>query len=231
LPNFGPVVSLRLETQPEHPFSAFNLNTPDKEQIRIEQKRGLLLLGRVGARWQNRTNAAEFGGQYGREFRALRGYHFENPDGNDPECLVNAAQTLTDCIAAKSLPAAGMILPTSTPSALLEGRPRAGIYFNHIFSFPIWSKMKYEAKQDADFFFVKFHEDTTIDTRFRYNSKNSLLFTIWPNFSIGPTMELFMYQNKVNGNFLFQRQFGIVTKINFDIINRREKKSQVKSRE
>jgi hypothetical protein len=40
-----------------------------------------------------------------------------------------------------------------------------------------------------------------------------------------------MYQNKVNGNFLFQRQFGIVTKINFDIINRREKKSQVKSRE
>ena len=231
LPNFGPVVSLRLETQPEHPFSAFNLNTPDKEQIRIEQKRGLLLLGRVGVRWQNRTNAAEFGGQYGREFRALRGYHFENPDDNDPECLVNAAQTLSDCIAAKSLPAAGMILPTSTPSALLEGRPRAGIYFNHIFSFPIWSKMKYEAKQDADFFFVKFHEDTTIDTRFRYNSKNSLLFTIWPNFSIGPTMELFMYQNKVNGNFLFQRQFGIVTKINFDIINRREKKSQVKSRE
>ena len=91
--------------------------------------------------------------------------------------------------------------------------------------------MKYEAKQDADFFFVKFHEDTTIDTRFRYNSKNSLLFTIWPNFSIGPMMELFMYQNKVNGNFLFQRQFGVVTKISFDIINRREKKAQVISRE
>jgi hypothetical protein len=54
---------------------------------------------------------------------------------------------------------------------------------------------------------------------------------IWPNFSIGPTLELFMYQNKVNRNFLFQRTLGIETKLSFDIFNRREKKSQVIARE
>jgi hypothetical protein len=231
LPNLGAVLSVHAETQAEEPFSAFNLNTDAKEQIRITQKRGRLLLARLGLRWQNRNNAAEIGAQFGREFRALRGYHFENPGDNDPECLVNSTQTLGDCIAEKSKPAAGLILPTSTPTALLQGRPRAGIYWNHKFSFPLWSKMKYEVTQDADFFFVKFHRDTSIDTRFRYNSKNSLAFMIWPNFSIGPTLELLMYQNKDKGNFLFQRTLGIEMKFNFDILNRREKGAQVRGRE
>jgi hypothetical protein len=50
---------------------------------------------------------------------------------------------------------------------------------------------------------------------------------IWKNFSIGPALDLFMYQNKVNRNFLFQRSFGIETNISFDIFNRREKKAQI----
>jgi hypothetical protein len=85
--------------------------------------------------------------------------------------------------------------------------------------------------QDADFFFVKFDRDTTIDTRFRYNSKNRLSFMIWPNFSIGPALDLFMYQNKVNRNFLFQRTLGVEMKLYFDVFNRREKKAQVIARE
>ena len=231
LPNFGPVFSVHGETQLEQPFSAFNLNTDEAEQVRIPQKRGALLLGRLGFRWQNRTNTAEAGVQFGREFRALRGFHFDNPDGNDQECLVSSAQTLDDCIAFKSGPLERSITANSSPSALLQARPRAGIYWNHRFSFPIGSKIKYEATQDADYFFVRFHQDTSIDTRFRYNSKNSLRFMIWSNFSIGPALELFIYQNKVNGDFLFQRTLGIETTLNFDVFNRREKKSQIISRE
>ena len=231
LPNLAAVFSLHGETQLERPFSAFNLNTEAQEQIRIPQKRGALLLARIGVSWKNRTNVAEVGVQYGREFRALRGYRFDNEGDNDPECLVNATQTLEACINEKSGAEVGTITANSTPSALLEGRPRAGIYWNHTFSFPLWSKVKYEVTQDADFFFVKFHEDTSIDTRFRFNSKNSLRFMIWPNFSIGPVMDLFMYQNKLNRNFLFQRTFGIETKLNFDVFNRREKKAQIISRE
>lgn len=231
LPNFGPVFSVHGETQLERPFSVFTLNTEAEEQVRIPQKRGALLLGRLGFRWQNRTNTAEVGAQFGREFRALRGFHFDNPDGNDQECLVNSTQTLDDCIAFKSGPLERSITANSTPSALLQGRPRAGIYWNHTFSFPIGSKIKYEATQDADYFFVRFHQDTSIDTRFRYNSKNSLRFMIWSNFSIGPALELLIYQNKINGDFLFQRTLGIETTLNFDVFNRREKKAQIISRE
>ena len=230
-PNIGAVFSVHGETQLEAPFSAFNLNTPDEEQVRITQKRGALVLGRLGFRWQNRTNAFEIGGQGGREFRALRGYHFENPGDNDVDCLVSSAQTLTACIDENSKPPAGLITANSAPSALLQGRPRAGMYWTHNLSFPLGSRMKYELTQDADFFFVNFHRDTSIDTRFRYNSKNRLSFMIWPNFSIGPTLELFMYQNKVNRNFLFQRTLGIETKFTFDIFNRREKKAQIIARE
>jgi len=230
-PNTGVVFSLHGETQLEAPFSAFNLNTPEAEQIRITQKRGALALGRLGFRWENRTNTFEIGGQGGREFRALRGYHFENPGDDDVECLVNSAQTLSACINDKSESPNGLITANSIPTALLQARPRAGMYWNHTLSFPLGSRMKYELTQDADFFFVNFHLDTTIDTRFRYNSKNRLSFLIWPNFSIGPTLELFMYQNKVNRNFLFQRTLGIETKLNFDIFNRREKKAQVIARE
>ncbi|HEX3250247.1 MAG TPA: hypothetical protein VHS05_12525 [Pyrinomonadaceae bacterium] len=231
LPNIGAVFSVHGETQIEQPFSAFNLNTDEAEQIRITQKRGALVLGRVGFRWENRTNTLELGVQAGKELRGLRGYHFENPDDNDIDCLVNSAQTLSKCIEVNSKPPAGLITPNSIPSALLQSRPRAGIYWSHSLSFPLGSKLKYEVTQDADFFFVKFDRDTTIDTRFRYNSKNRLSFMIWPNFSIGPTLDLFMYQNKVNRNFLFQRTLGIETKLFFDIFNRREKKAQVIARE
>ena len=51
---------------------------------------------------------------------------------------------------------------------------------------------------------------------------------VWPNFSIGPTLDLLMFQNKINRNFFFQRQIGFETKLTFDIFNRREKGVQVK---
>jgi hypothetical protein len=225
LPNIGAVFSVHGETQLEQPFSAFNLNTDAAEQIRIQQKRGRLVLGRLGFRWENRKNTFEIGGQAGREFRALAGYHFENP-GADVDCLVTFNQTLSACIKANSKPP-GLITATSIPTAILQGRPRAGLYWSHNFSFPLGSKLKYEVTQDADWFFVKFHRDTPIDTRFRYNSKNRLSFQIWPNFSIGPALDLFIYENKRNRNFLFQRTLGIETKLNFDIFNRREKGAQV----
>ena len=227
LPNTGAVFSVHGETQLEAPFSAFKLNTDAAEQIRITQKRGLLVLGRLGFRWQNRTNTFEIGGEAGREFRALSGYHFENPGDNDFDCSVGSAQTLSACINANSKQPGGRIVATSIPTAVLQGRPRAGMYWSHSFSFPLGSKLKYEVTQDADLFFVKFHRDTSIDTRFRYNSKNRLSFQIWPNFSIGPALDLFVYENKRNRNFLFQRTLGIETKLNFDIFNRREKGAQV----
>jgi hypothetical protein len=217
------------ETQLQQPFYTFTLGTPNGDPKRIDQGRGLLLLGRLGMRWQNKVNSLEVGGQFGREMKALRGYRFEN-QGVVVECLVSSSQPLSDCIKVNSTPPGGVITVDSNTTALLQGRPRAGIYWNHAFSIPFSAKVKYEVTQDADFFFVNFSRDTTIDTRFRYQSKNRLSLLVWKNFSIGPTLDLLLYQNKVNRSFLFQRQFGFETKLSFDIFNRREKGAQIKQK-
>jgi hypothetical protein len=243
LPNAGVVFSMRAETQLERPFSSFALSTKNEEgnpdEIRIPQKRSLLLLGRVGMRWQSKSNSFEIGGQYGRELRALRGYRFDNPGGSPFECLVESGRPLGKCIEDNST-LAGPISVNSIPNALIQGRPRAGIYWNHAFSIPISSKLKYEVTQDADYFFVNFADSSTIDTRFRFNGKNSIQWAIWPNFSIGPTLEILMFRNQkefspvlqetIGGKFLFQRTIGIEAKINFDIFNRREKLAQIIAR-
>jgi hypothetical protein len=241
LPNAGVVLSAHAETQLERPFSSFQLNTGnDEDQIRIFRKRSLTLLARIGMRWQSRSNSFEIGGQWGREMRALKGYRFDNPDGSSFECLVASGRTLGKCIDDNSEPPDDPITMNSVGNALIQGRPRAGIYWNHAFSIPFGPKLKYEVTQDADFFFVTFARNTTVDTRFRYNAKNSVKWTIWPNFSIGPTLELLMFQNhkgfdpvlqeQTGRKFLFQRTFGIEAKVNFDIFNRREKLAQIISR-
>ncbi len=227
LPNLGAVLSVHGETQLQQPFSIFKLSTAADDQRRINQPRSLLMLGRVGMRWQSKSNMVEVGGQLGRELRALKGYRFEGPAGTF-ECLADSAQTIGDCISTNSKPPGGVITADSTATALVQGRPRAGIYWSHTLSIPIIDRLKYEVTQDADFFFVNFHNDTSIDTRFRYSSTNRLSLMVWPNFSIGPTLDILMFQNKRNRNFLFQRQFGFETKLNFDIFNRREKYVQIK---
>lgn len=226
LPNLGTVFSVHGETQLQQPFSTFQLSTSPDDQRRINQPRSLIMLGRVGMRWQNKSNTAEIGGQFGRELRALRGYRFESAAGS-VECLADSSQTLGDCISTNSK-APGFITMDATATALVQGRPRAGIYWSHTLSIPLGDRLKYEVTQDADYFFVKFHNDTSIDTKFRYSSTNRLSFMFWPNFSIGPTLDLLMFQNKRNEKFLFQRQIGFETKLNFDIFNRREKSVQLK---
>ncbi len=228
LPNLGINLSLYTETQLQRPYSVFSLASGDP--LRITQGRSLAVLPRLGIRWQNTVNAFELGAQYGREINALEGYRF-NTEGVVVECAANSQQTFSDCIAENSDPDnGGSITKDSEVTPLLADRPRAGLYWktNFAFELPFTSKVKYEMEQTGDFFFVNFGRDTTVDTRFRNISKHRLSFIIWPSVSIGPTLDLLMFQNKINKDFLFQRQFGIETKISFDLFNRREKDVQLK---
>ena len=93
--------------------------------------------------------------------------------------------------------------------------------------------MKYELNQEesqeADFFF-NFHADNASDTKFLDRSKHSLKFAIWPSFSIGPTLRLLLYQNKVNRDFLFQKQLGFEANFTFNLFNGREKVVQLRQK-
>jgi hypothetical protein len=215
--------SLHSEMPFQQPFTNFKLGTGDT--LKVTQDRGLLLLPRVGLRWQNSVNSFEVGTQAGREVDALSGYRFET-QGVVVECLPNSAETFADCIKRLSTSPETSITKDSMHSAILANRPRVGLYWKFNLSIPFGTKVKYELKQEADVFF-NFSGDNATDTRYRDVSNNSLKFFVWPNFSIGPTLQFLFYRNKVNGDFLFQKKFGLETTLSFDIFNRREKRVQL----
>jgi hypothetical protein len=218
IPNFGLNLSVQAETQLLRPFSNFTLD--NKETLKIYQDRSLTLSPRLGLRWQNKDHFAEFGIQIGKQFDAFRGYEFDTAGGT-VQCVVDPLKSIDKCITENSKLADG-IRKDSPVRVILEGRPRAGVYWKTNFSVPFGPKVKYTLDEEADFLFVNFSRDTSLDTRFRDISKHSLSFSIFPSVSIGPTLRLLLYQNKVNRDFLFQREFGIETKISFDVFNRRE---------
>jgi hypothetical protein len=140
----------------------------------------------------------------------------------------NAAETFAACITRLSKPPVA-ITKDSVATALSVTRPRAGMYWKVILSIPLFSpKVKYELNQEADFLFVNFRQDNDTATRYWDYSKHSLKFSIWPSFSIGPSLRLLLFQNKVNKTFLLQKEFGLETSFSFDLFNRREKGVQLK---
>jgi hypothetical protein len=223
--SMGVSISLYSETQLQKPFSTFTLGTG--ESLKIDQDRSLMLLPRAGLFWRNgTTNAFAAGLQYGRELNALAGYRFISPAGTF-ECRPDVAQTFADCIKKLSGKTDTKVTINSDASPILDSRPRAGFYWKSGFTLPINSKMSYVFTDKGDFFF-NFSNDNATDTRYRDESKHSLKFTIWPSFSIGPSLRLLLYKNKVNRDFLFQKEFGFETSFAFDLFNRREKEVQIK---
>lgn len=223
--SMGMSLSLYSETQLQKPFTTFNLGTGDP--LKIPQSRSLMLLPRAGLFWRNGTMNFFTGGmQVGQELRALLGYKFVTPSGTFV-CLPKVNETFADCIKTLSTGSAPSITINSAASAILGNRPRSGFYWKSAFTIPFSPKMKYEFSDSGDFFF-KFSQDNATDTRYRDESKHSLKFVIWPSLSIGPTLRLLLYKNKVNNDFLFQKEFGFETTFAFDLFNRREKGVQLK---
>lgn len=225
-------ISLRAEAPFLQPFTDFDLGTKTlgkTDQLRVSQGRSLLLLPRLGLRWQSGANSLEVGGQYGRELDALAGYRLET-QGAVVECPPNAVESFAKCVERLSTPPDAPITKDSPLKAILTDRPRAGAYLKFNLTVPISTKVKYEMSNEGDFFFVKWHEDNATDAKYRDEFKNSLKFFVFPNFSFGPTMQLLFYRNKVNGDFLFQKNFGLEASFSFDIFNLRERKVQLRNK-
>jgi hypothetical protein len=220
----GVALYLHSEAPLQKPFATFTLGTQDR--LRIAQERNVSILPRVGLRWQHRSNSFEGGFQAGREINAFGGYRFDT-QGTIVECLPNSTESFSGCITRLSKLPTPAITKDSIASAILNSRPRSGVYSRINFTVPFGAKVRYVLTEEGDLFF-NFHGDTAIDTRFRDISTHSLKFVVWPSLSIGPTLRLLLYQNKVNGDFLLQKQFGFETSLSFDLFNRREKMVQIR---
>jgi hypothetical protein len=113
-----------------------------------------------------------------------------------------------------------------------------GFYWKWNVSIPFHEKVKFELTDEGDLFFANLAQDIGTDTRFRDLSKSSLKFTIFPSFSIGPSLNLLLYQNQasldpgtgqpIKNSFLSQKTFGFEASFSFNWFNRREAGVQIK---
>jgi hypothetical protein len=240
---WGPVFTLHTETQLARPFTTFKLGTTTNvdghditDRLTISQNRSFTLLARVGLKSQNQTNMFEVGFETGREFNALKGYEFTN-GVTMATCLPDAKATFATCISNASKANPPTITKDSMGTPLYEDRPRAGSYWKWNISIPFHEKVKFEITDDGDFFFADSAQNISTDTRFRDLSKSSLKFTVFPSFSIGPSLQLLLYRNKATrdatgnqtgGDFLSQKTFGFEASFSFNWFNRREAGVQIK---
>jgi hypothetical protein len=237
LPHLGLVLNIHNETPLERPAATFALATQTivdsvnnikvTDRLTISQDRDWLFLPRVGVRLQSKSSTIEGGLQAGWDFKSLSGYRFDT-QGTMDECRPTATESLADCIKRKSNPPGATITKDSIGTPILEDHRRAGVYLKTNLSIPFNSKITYQLDQEANFFFVSFHTDNPVDTWLLDKSKHRLLFNVFPSLSIGPSLELLFYKNKVNRDLLRQSQFGFETTFSFDLFNRREPGVQIK---
>jgi len=217
----GATFTFHTEVPLAKPFTEFKLSGDDK--LKITQPRRLLILPRVGFRWQNATNYLEGGGQIGREYKALGGYRF---DTTTEVCIPNAAETFGACITRLNQTTPPSITKDTSATAIVERRNRAGLYWKAGLTIPLWSTFKYEFSDEGNFFF-NFHGDNVADTRLWDIQKHSLMFPVFSSLSIGPSYQMIFFRNKINRDLLIQKTFGLEASFAFDLFNRRERKVQV----
>jgi hypothetical protein len=239
-PHFAAVVSVHVETPFRRPKETFFLsskttdpltNVEITDRIVIDQERSFTVLPRLGARWQNRdTTYFEVGVQRGWEVDGFTGYQFITGDNAPLTCLPDAKITIVKCIQDNSTKDKPLITKASVASAILETRDRSGFYWKSSFTVPFGKIVRYEFSDEGDFFAKNFDSDLVTDTRIRDISKHSLQFSVFPSLSFGPVVNVLLYQNKINKNWLTQTQLSFEATLNFDFFNWREKFVQIRSK-
>jgi len=204
--------------------------------LEIPRGRSVMVMPRFGLRHQNRTNMFEAGFEKGKEFNVLMGYEFVT-NGVTVTCTPQANKSIDKCI--KDGIKEKKITKDSQVFSAHEDRPRMGFYWKWNASIPLHEKVKIELSDEGDWYFADPRMDLLTDTRFRDIFKSSLKFQVFPNFAIGPSLNLLLYRNQkglddkfqpIGGDFLSQKTFGFEASYSFNWFNRRESGVQLKSK-
>lgn len=228
------VLTLHFETPLARTFTAFPLATTHtgphgeqiRDQIRFALDRSYTEFVRPGFRWLRRRSSLEFGPEWAHEWNALEQIDFIT-NGTVTPCSATAAQPISQCLgnAIRTNPQA--ITPNSEVDAKRLGRDHAGIYWKLNLTITFHPKVSYVFTDAGDWFLFQFHTDNSTDTFFRDYSQHQLKFNVFPNFSIGPEVDLLFYQNKavgaLRGHFLRQDQAIMKAQFSFDLFNHRKR--------
>ena len=92
---------------------------------------------------------------------------------------------------------------------------------------PINPVISYNFKDTSEYFFLS-SGDNSADTRFRHELVSSVRFMVLPNLSFEPTYTIFLYENKLDYNFLLQQRYSVKITYSFNVSNLHESKRQFK---
>jgi hypothetical protein len=223
LPNLYFVLDAHFETQVADPLVSIKLTIngePGPTPLNFNQGRTNLLLQRAGFRWQNRKSYIEAGFEGGATLNSVREFDIVNPAGIMVLPCKETSESLQQCIKTFNMnngPAA-QILPTFGVTTIRGLLPRYGTYLNYGLTIPIRTNVTYVLTNTGDYFFNS-SGDNSANTRFRDTFTHSLQFLVIPSLSFEPTLTMYLYMNKIQNTFLFQRQYVVKVNYSFDWTN------------
>ncbi len=228
------VLTAHYETPLVETFTQFTLKNSPPGLLQFSQPRSNTSLFRGGVRWQRRVSSIEFGPEGGHQWDAVNGFEFFTNGSLTATCLAVSNLSFSTCVSNDSNPKITIpptITPNSTVTFLQGGRDHAGLYWRINLYVPLYSRISYAFTDTGDWFFVHFGSENTTDTLFRDFSQHQLKFTIFPSLSIGPELDLLLYENKssgtLGGSFLRQDQIMMKAQFGFDLFNRRKNREQI----
>jgi hypothetical protein len=209
LPRVGLLTAARYETQFAPPITTFKLETGG-DLTTDALGRSHKLLFKLGPRVENRKSSIEGGYQFGHQFNAITAFIF---DPGDIKCsLGDTKQTVQQCIKSNSNPAA----PFIAVRAEREGRFQHGLFLNFKLVVPFHPKVSYTIENKGEFFFTRQPIDNSTDTRYQDVLEQTVSIPLFDNLFFEPKLRLFWYQNKVDRNSFWQRQYGLTINYKFD---------------
>jgi 5'-nucleotidase-like protein len=228
------VFTTHFETPLEETATAFTLKSTPVATLQFNQPRSYTTLLRAGFRWQRRTSSIEFGPEGGHQWDALEGFTFATNGKITATCLALSDISFSTCVANASnskITNPPTITANSIVSTLQSGKDHAGMYWKIFLSVPLYSRVSYTFTDTGDWFFVNYGTESTTDTRFRDLEQHQIKFNIFPSLSIGPELDLLLYENKssgpLKGAFLRQDQILMKAQFGFDLFNWRKKVNQI----
>jgi hypothetical protein len=233
LPQISGVFAGRFETQLAIPLTSITLNpltlNASSSTLSFEQGRTRLLLGRTGLRFQERKSFVEAGLEGGKNLNAIQEFRvLTAPGGPVVTCSLQASQNLSKCL--NTFNQNNPLTPVTQDSkvtVMRKPQPRYGAYWNMGLTVPINSKVSYNFRESSDYFFNS-SGDNSADTRFRHELVNSLKFMVYPNLSFEPTYTIFLYENKLDYNFLAQQKYAVQINYSLDWSNFHERNQQLR---
>jgi hypothetical protein len=228
LPNLFWAVYGHFETTAVNPITTLKLGAPavaSPATFIFTPGRTNLLLGRLGPRWQNRKSYIEAGLEGGKTLNSVQNYRILNAStGTLIEICDESFESLQTCVnTGQSIPAGTSISIATTRVPLA----RYGVYWQTGLTVPIRPTISYNLAEKSDFFFLSSGDDSA-NTRYRHELDQSLQFYVFQNLSFQPSLTLYLYENKVAYNRLFQQQYAVKINYSFDWKNWHESKTELK---